>query len=360
MTAGGGAAMVAAPSQGVASMNRFAAFAFALVSAAGLPALPVGAASFDCGAASTPFEHAICDNPPLSSADERLARTYATASGGLSEAAAESLRADQREWLDYAQRGCTIDAAPMTSGRYDAEGASCLVDLFNARSVTLETSRMISGLRFYPVTSYDAQVDPYEESGSAWGLAQHELALVQLDNDVDYAEAFNALVLEEGEIMQGDDELEDGSTDTDYSITVKQVAGTGRITLEAITYWFGHGAAHGNSTISYRHFLTEEGRFLEASDLFTGKKWQQALIDLTMAALEAEHGDALMLDGTEYIEGPIVDPSRWDLSNPYGLVVQFQPYEVSAYAYGAPTATVSWDDLVPYLTEESNDIRFGF
>ncbi|RYE55851.1 MAG: hypothetical protein EOP20_09730, partial [Hyphomicrobiales bacterium] len=58
--------------------------------------VPSAAASFDCAKAATPFEHAICDDPALSVADERLTKTYQTAIGGLSEEALAALRGDQR------------------------------------------------------------------------------------------------------------------------------------------------------------------------------------------------------------------------------------------------------------------------
>ena len=38
-----------------------------------LAAAPASAASFDCSKAATPFEHAICDIPVLSAADDLLA-----------------------------------------------------------------------------------------------------------------------------------------------------------------------------------------------------------------------------------------------------------------------------------------------
>ncbi len=343
-------------------MIRSLAVVAVAVAGYAMPAFPALAASFDCSKASTPFENAICDSEALSAADERLARTYATAAGGLSETASGALRSDQRDWLGYARRACAPEAEEMTSGSYDDEGVSCLVDLFTSRSRVLEASRMIDGLRFYPASSYSALPDPDAEAGSAWAIAEHELAVAQLDDEVDFAETFNALMIAEGAAMQGGAEnvVNDASSDSTNSITVKEVAGERRITLEANTYWYGHGAAHGNYTITYLHYLTEEGRLLEASDLFTGKKWQQALLDLVVEALQREHGEMLMLEGTEYIEEPVADPRRWDLSNPYGLVIQFQPYEVSAYAYGAPTATVSWDALMPYLTEQADSIRYGF
>ena len=112
--------------------------------------MPALAASFDCAKAVTPFEHAICGDADLSAADERLAKTYATAIGGLSEHASEEMRVTQRAWLDYAQRACTRDAEPMATGDYDDSGISCLTGLFDSRSLVLETSRMMDGERFYP------------------------------------------------------------------------------------------------------------------------------------------------------------------------------------------------------------------
>ena len=59
----------------------------------------VEAASFDCGAAATPFEHAICDSEELSRSDEVLAKAFDTALGGLTKAASGALREDQRASL---------------------------------------------------------------------------------------------------------------------------------------------------------------------------------------------------------------------------------------------------------------------
>src|SRR5690606_25836953 len=71
---------------------------------------PAQAASFACARAGTAFEHAICDNPRLSAADDTLAIAFATAIGGLSQSGVNAMRVDQRNWLDFAARSCTDDA----------------------------------------------------------------------------------------------------------------------------------------------------------------------------------------------------------------------------------------------------------
>lgn len=55
----------------------------------------------------------------------------------------------------------------------------------------------------------------------------------------------------------------------------------------------------------------------------------------------------------------MIDPVRWGLSDPYGLVIQFQPQETGANAYGAPTARVSREELEPYLAAAAGKVRFG-
>lgn len=327
------------------------------------------AASFDCAKASTPFEIAICSNPELSKADERLAKTYATAVGGLSEPALAHMRAGQREWLNFAQRACTQDAQPIVSGTYDERATGCLVQLFGDRSTMLESSRMMSGLRFYPVSRYGAAPDPYEVDNpdSNWPVSKQELIVAQIDSEEDFVSTFNSLARE---VMQFDqasnaakadaDGDEDASSDSNNSLSVDEVAGTERITLVEQTYWYGHGAAHGNWGISYQHFLRSEKRWMTASDMFAGKGWQKALLDLSVSALEDEHGDMLMLDDPSYLADIVIDPTRWKLSDAYGLIIQFQPYEVAAYAYGAPTARVGWDALEDYLAESADRMRYGW
>ncbi|WP_421726428.1 lysozyme inhibitor LprI family protein [Bauldia sp.] len=60
------------------------------------------AASFDCAKAATPTEHAICDNPQLSSLDEQTAGLYFTLiSGGAPDATASvaDVKAEQAKFL---------------------------------------------------------------------------------------------------------------------------------------------------------------------------------------------------------------------------------------------------------------------
>lgn len=342
----------------------------ALVLFATIIVSPAAAASFDCTKAATPFEHAICDIPDLSAADEVLAKAFATATGGLTKTAANTMRADQRNWLDFAQRACTDDAQPLTSGTYDDDAKSCLVDTFNARNRALEASRMLGGHRFYLKSFYAALPDPAEVDNpdSYWKVASHELTVPQLDADDALAAGFNDYVMDnaanQADIASlangGDVDELDPSSDASVDIAVKEVAGTSRITLEVNTYWYGHGAAHGNWGISYLHYYVPETRGLIASDVFSGNDWQGTLVDAAWAQLQLEHKEWLQVEKAADIAEIVVEPARWDLSNAYGLVIQFEPYEVSAYAYGAPTITIPWAQLDGIKAENQDVVRYGY
>ena len=333
-----------------------------------LTLLPAHAASFDCSAATTPFEHAICDMPELSRADDIMAKSFATATGGLTKKATALMRSNQRDWLDYAQRACTDDAEPLVSGRYDEEGGACLASLFTARSGVLEQSRMIGGHRFLVQGLYGALPDPDEidNQDSYWKVATHELNYIQLDNDDPLAASFNDYVLARANSMAEmalDAEVGDAydtSSDSTLDVSVKQVAGTKRITLEATTYWYGYGAAHGNYSINYLHYYVPEARELVGSDIFAGDDWASTLVDAAWAQLQTQHKEWLQVETAGDIAEMVVLPTRWDLSDDYGLIIQFQQYEVAAYAYGTPTVTIPWDQLDAIKAETQDGVRFGY
>ncbi len=93
---------------------RSAALAFTLallVPAAG------HAASFNCGAAATPTEHAICDNPQLSNLDNQTAGMYLTliSNGSLSPAQVRQVKNAQVSFLQQrnscgANYNCLVSA----------------------------------------------------------------------------------------------------------------------------------------------------------------------------------------------------------------------------------------------------------
>ena len=62
--------------------------------------------SFDCGRASTPTEHTICNDQRLSRLDRDVAQAYASALARSNQV--EELRASQRRWIDL-RNDCGTD-----------------------------------------------------------------------------------------------------------------------------------------------------------------------------------------------------------------------------------------------------------
>jgi len=320
-----------------------------------LPAAPVTAAkaaSFDCDAASTAFEKAICASTDLSEKDETLAVAYQTAIGGLSSKAAARMKADQKAWLDFAQRACSDDAKPQKKA-YDEDGVTCLGTLFDARVEALEESRMIGGLRFYQTARFAAFPDP---EGTDWSkVAQKQLTVARIDGDAPVARGFNRFVdgLTESfaEGFDNGQHEEESGTDASLRVAVETVSGS-RVTVALYDYSYGHGAAHGNYGVTYAHYLRDAKRPLEASDIFAGKGWEERLAEQAFDALKAELGEFVQAESASDIVEAVADPARWTFDS-RALTIIFQPYEVASYADGTPEVRIPWSVLQDDLAGEA-------
>ena len=111
------------------NLRTLAAAAGALIVC--VPALPgTGhAASFDCAKAATPTEHAICDNPQLSTLDDQTSGLYYSLISGdavLKNGSVADVKAQQEKFL----------------GQRDACGANydCLIDAYTAQIMYLKAA----------------------------------------------------------------------------------------------------------------------------------------------------------------------------------------------------------------------------
>jgi uncharacterized protein len=312
------------------------------------------AASFDCARAETQVEKAICASPELGRIDEVLARAYATALGGLGDEAKAAIQADQRQWLGFAALACTSDARPFSAALTEEE-QGCLGAVYRSRIARLGESRMEGEWRVYPRTSYSLVDEP--DPDVYQGVATKEVSSPRIDEESGVAEAFNDLMDEADDAARPDPASEDYETsDIMVTTTIDSVA-TRRISLTTNTYWMGHGAAHGNYAITHAHYLTNEMRMLEAGDLFTGAGWQEALGRMALDELDRTLDGGIWDEARADVPVAAADPSRWSLADE-GLQIVFQPYEVTAYAAGAPTVTINWERLAEYLAPGYSDILY--
>lgn len=115
----------------------------------------------------------------------------------------------------------------------------------------------------------------------------------------------------------------------------------------ALTYYSFRGGAHGIQTMSQLVFDKKTGEFIEEASLFV-PDYQEPLAGLLKDAIrqsmEKEYPELLPL-----IEMQEVRPNGNFAVGPDGIQWVFQPYEVAPYALGTVTATLSWEQLKPYL-----------
>ncbi|MFC5306070.1 lysozyme inhibitor LprI family protein [Azospirillum picis] len=135
--------------------------------AAPMPATPAWAdASFDCKAASTPVEKAICAVPALGDADQEIADGYKSLLDLSATADRDRLRAEQKAWL--AQRNQCASAASV---------ADCLTPVMDARRKALADAvpaavaalaRIVDGIPADPAAAGRRLADLRGPLGKGW------------------------------------------------------------------------------------------------------------------------------------------------------------------------------------------------
>ncbi|MGQ9369276.1 lysozyme inhibitor LprI family protein [Azospirillum sp. ST 5-10] len=89
-----------------------------------------GAPSFDCKAASTAVEKAICADEALALLDQRIAEAFSAVMDVVDAAGRDRLRAEQKGWIAKVRNGCAAHPA----------AAACLAGVMEARARQLEAA----------------------------------------------------------------------------------------------------------------------------------------------------------------------------------------------------------------------------
>jgi uncharacterized protein YecT (DUF1311 family) len=313
------------------------------------------AASFDCGRASTPNEKAICADPALSRADDVMALAYVGAISGLTEEAEIVMRKGQHDWLDF---GDTVCSTQNLRGEADeaSERVQCLGQLYDARLKVLEQSRMVGGMRFFTVDTYRTVLGA---DGGPANLGVKVVSSLRMDGNDSLANGFNAYMRQVTEDYTGQytdfagTTMDDSTPDEDDNfLMVLDSVNASRISVALTLDWYGHGAAHANSSYGNFHFLTKQERPLEVSDIFEGKRWGKALADLLAERATVDLRNSEVSYDTDMMMQYATDPQRWSFTRA-GLVVQFQDQEVTP---GSPAVSVAWGPLRNYLAIDADAI----
>ena len=327
------------------------AFVRRLASTALVAAASTGAhaASFDCKAAKSSTEKAICGSPKLSALDERLAQDYERALHALSPAGAAQLKASQRSWLRYATTVC----APGKRPGHGESTAECLETEFGHRLDQLAQAGIRVGPYVFNRVDYYAAARTHDDDGGAHGgFVTDHVAFAQIDAPVTAAAtAWNAAQRKDdpGPIIlsnEPDDVAEDD--DTDYTLGC---ASDRFVSLQVDGSEFQHGTAHGTySHEAHDMLLVPALRKMTASDLFAANApWKTRLPTLFWNVYAHDPEAAKDVESIEQaIKASAANPDAW-LLTPAGLQISFDAYEAGCYACNPGPITVPWASLKPML-----------
>lgn len=308
------------------------------------------AASFDCKAARTLREKAICADPVLSVADETLAAAYAAARDKASDATKAMLRSQQLAWLKQTNLVCTDGRTDPS----DKDLRSCLkLDIDGREQFLARAIRQFGAYRFVQSWQSTAERDPDapETPDPAFGrFGTQESDWPQMEVPSAPANsAFNAWATRR--FAPDGARKPDPSEDTTSSA---QVASASDRVIRVVWdfYEYGHGAAHGNPGTLTLTWLVAEQRELRAADIFAAPGWQKALTAKLRAVFAEQFDGEQPTDTAEEMQKIVVDPQRWQFSST-SFGVQFEPYEVAPYSAGAPVVTLKWAQIEPLLAKGS-------
>ena len=114
-----------------------------------------------------------------------------------------------------------------------------------------------------------------------------------------------------------------------------------------ISYYSFRGGAHGIQTLSNIVFDNKTGDVVREEDLFT-PGYQEPVAQLLRLAVKSsmeEENPELM----QLVQLELVVPNGNFCVREDGVEWLFQPYEVEPYALGIVSATLSWEELIPFL-----------
>ena len=306
------------------------------------------AASFDCKAAKTPTEKAICGSPKLSALDERLAQDYERALHALSPAGAARLKESQRSWLRFATQVC----APGKRPGHGETTAECLEAEFGRRLEQLAQAGVRVGPYVFNRVDYYTAARSHDDTGSHNGFVTQHVSFAQIDVPVDPATtAWNTAQRKDDpgtlEVSSGPDE--DGEDDdTDYTLGC---AGDRFVSLQVDSSAYNHGTPHGTYSHEVNNMvLVPAARKMTADDLFAAKApWKVKLPALFWSTYTQDPDANKDLPSIkEAIEAAASNPDRW-LLTPAGLQISFDADEAGCYACNPGPITVPWASLKPML-----------
>lgn len=308
----------------------------------------ISAALDVCAEGRDDFAQNVCANGALAGLDNQVREALVAEAAEVSDAGAAMLVQHQNRWREAARVSCGVLDAESQPTR---EQQSCLEAEFRSRVQEVGGAvQQLGGYTFQRMELVDAAPVTAEiasSSGlgdSAPNAVTREIRFPRIDGpQTAQIQRFNELVAQSPQFR-----LEQATNEAvNYRIAY---AGPELISVRFDLSSDTLGAAHGNSTSKAVNVLMEQGRPLEASDVFRADAgWQDFLTRRAVTAIAAQFREDGFTPPERDVRESVTKPHLW-LIGERGLTLLFPPYSYGApYVMGGTEVSIPWGDLRPYL-----------
>lgn len=310
-----------------------------------VPAATTPAWALDCSKAKTPPDKLICADPRAAAADAAMSKAYTDLAAHLSETDKKALIISQRQWLK--------DRANLCSDMTGEKLAGCLIDQTLARQHYLAGEPEAgpgSGGKLTPVIIQQPGRKGYYEVDVA--VLKYTLPTTATEK------LFNASVDKMLKDMPSGKIEDEFGRDMIYSYMVHLrmiYASPKLISAKFDTYQF-EGGAHGNGGMGDINIDAATGKLLTFADVFPDAATEKLNAECTRQILKekAARSSDNKIEGDELqelkkaIAGGIVNLDDWSFA-PKGATVDYNAYELGAYAEGGYSCTFPSEFLKPLV-----------
>lgn len=294
---------------------------------------------FDCTKAVAPIDRLICADPKLAAADNALAQTYARVKRELSPESFETVREVQRAWLRE-RMSCTPGRKVDGGGMSEERARECLAESYETEARLIDIPvRQLGGLKLEGrLRERKWQRPSTDETDSYPWLVGMPAAK---------AAAFDHAILGELHLDRhpfagaGFDNEPDLHFDFDRSYVLHRVDER-LISLEIFIHHEGN-IGHGWQEQFTVNWDVAHDRRLDLDDLFSGDKWQAAVLAYALNDVKDE-----VTEPESFInEGTVDDASAWVFDDD-GAAIRFGHGERSG-AGASAEVSVPYEVLKPYV-----------
>ena len=324
-------------------------FLFALIL---LPQAGWGA-SFDCNSKTlTAIDQFICRNANISALDERMAKLYTENYKKLSPSNRVSYLNSQRDWLKYWPQACF----KRKEDKMDSEQfLECAEMMYDKRLDILLISQTKNQWPVFNVAKYSVVKADKNQVPDWVKMVDHSLIYPQIEiaelqaADAVLANKINTWIVSTSKKLglKNRMSLNENFMDSFLDMALEEVS-PDILRLRTLYYFNGFGA-HGNSVMNHEHFILSQSRELLAGDLLKGE-WQSMVAEDVYQKIQIQEAGMVLVESPKQVVGSVSRVQTWDM-NKEGFGFQFSPYELTAYAAGAPQVMVEWEKMRPYLTD---------